>query len=573
MIIDDTDKDKVAEFIKSSFDSWKSARQEKETMWQSCVDNYLTTIDTSKYDEWPWRSKVCDTMSQETADTIASALRNALFPLTEDYFDLKGTDELGIKHEAHTSEYLKKQLKSAKFQEKMRVFLKQLAVLGNSVALIPWTKCTKNKKKRVIENGTVKVKSIRKSLYDNFDIETLDILDVVFDPNKPYTRESMCIYRTYKSMVELKANSNYDKEGLGLIDSGFEQYQMKTDTTVDKFKRAQAFGLTYDPDTDDTELLVCYGTFEIDGIVYEDYMGITGNGVLLRFEPNPYWGGCPVFLGTYDPLWFSSYGRGPLEPILGVQELINTFTNQKADILNLIIMGTFAYVNDGVIDPDSLFLRPAGGIEVGDINNIKPLNPSSNVALTYQEIAMLRERGERSSAASNYEVGVPGGGRKTAFEASILKQGSAGRFGDVVKHTGDGVVESMLEFMLDCLKQFKYGSGDIEDEALLGEYAINYYGADTSIVRQTMLQALLGYLDISARMPTMQEAIDPLKLSSLIKKYLGLTEDFTKTQEEIDAERKRQETLQMALSQKSQPAEQGAGDMSMPGEMPEGMPY
>jgi len=280
-----------------------------------------------------------------------------------------------------------------------------------------------------------------------------------------------------------------------------------------------------------------------------------------------------VFLGTYDPLWFSSYGRGPLEPILGVQELINTFTNQKADILNLIIMGTFAYVNDGVIDPDSLFLRPAGGIEVGDINNIKPLNPSSNVALTYQEIAMLRERGERSSAASNYEVGVPGGGRKTAFEASILKQGSAGRFGDVVKHTGDGVVESMLEFMLDCLKQFKYGSGDIEDEALLGEYAINYYGADTSIVRQTMLQALLGYLDISARMPTMQEAIDPLKLSSLIKKYLGLTEDFTKTQEEIDAERKRQEALQMALAQKSQPAEQGAGGMQMPGEMPEGMPY
>ena len=523
MIVDDIKKEDVAAFIKDSFDGWKDARIEKETIWQSCVDNYLTVIDTAKYESWPWRSKVCDTMSQETGDTIASALRNSLFPLTEDYFTLRGKDELGIKHEARMTEYVKTKLKQAKFQEKMRVFLKQLTILGNSVVHIPWVKNTEKKKKRVMENGKVFIKTINKEVYDSFDIETLDILDVVFDPNKAYTKKSLCIYRTYKSLAELKLNKNYDAEGLADIESGFAEYQQRTDNTVDKTKRAEAFGLAYDSSTEDIELLVGYGDFELDGVIYEDYLAVVGNsGTLLRFEPNPYWGGKPLLLGTYDPMWFSVYGRGPLEPILGVQELINTFTNQKADILNLIIMGSFAYVNDGIIDPESLFLRPAGGIEVGDINNIKPLAPNGNVALTYQEIAMLRERGERSSAASNYEVGVPGGGRKTAFEASILKQGSSGRFGDVVKHAGDGVVESMLEFIVESLKQFKYGSGEVDDEVLLGEYSVDYYGADTSIVRQTMLQSLMGFLDISARMPQMAEAVDPLKLSAILKRLLGL---------------------------------------------------
>ena len=574
MIIEGIDKKIVAAEIKTYFDDWKIARSAKEVIWQDCVNNYLTVIDESKYENWPWRSKVCDTMSQETADTIASALRNALFPLTEDYFTLKGIDKLGITYAEKMTEYVKSKLKEAKFQEKMRVFLKQFAVLGNSVVLIPWVKNTINKKKRVSENGKVFVKTVKKSTYDNFDVEILDMLDVVFDPNKAYTNKSMCIYRAYKSLTELKSNKNYDAEGIEFLESGYAEYKQKTDSVVDKSKRSEAFGLAYDPSTEDIELLVSYGDYEYDGVVYEDYMAVVGNGsILLRFEPNPYWGGKPVLLGTYDPMWFSSYGRGPLEPILGVQELINTFTNQKADILNLIIMGSFAYVNDGIIDPESLFLRPAGGIEVGDINNIKPLAPNGNVALTYQEISMLRERGERSSAASNYEVGVPGGGRKTAFEASILKQGSAGRFGDVVKHTGDGVIESMLEFIVESLKQFKYGSGEIDDEALLGEYSVDYYGADTSIVRQTMLQSLLGFLDISARMPEMQEAIDPLKLSSTLKRLLGLTEDITKTQEEIDAERQRKQSMEMALVQAKQGGMGPGGPPGgMEGAIPEGMP-
>src|SRR3972149_4658005 len=190
MIIEGINNALVAGSIKTNFDDWKNARLSKEEMWQDWVNNYLTTIDESKYENWPWRSKVCDTMSQETADTIASALRNALFPLTEDYFDLRGEDELGKKHEVHMTEYVKKKLKDAKFQEKMRVFLKQFAVLGNSVVLVPWVKNTTKKKKRVIENGKVSVKTISKSVYDNFDIETLDMLDVVFDPDKAYTKKS-----------------------------------------------------------------------------------------------------------------------------------------------------------------------------------------------------------------------------------------------------------------------------------------------------------------------------------------------------------------------------------------------
>lgn len=563
MIIENIErKEDIVSFIADIFRTWKDNRSEKEDLWQDCINNWLTVIDESKYESWPWRSKVCDTMSQETADTIASNLRNSLFPLNEDYFILKGIDDIGKQYQEEMTNYLKLKLKNINYQEKMRVFLKQLAVLGNSVVHIPWVKRIEKKKKRILEDGKTKIISANKTMYDCFNVETLDILDVVFDPNKPYTRKSMVIYRTYISLADLKNNSNFDQEAIGLIASGFAEYEKKTDEKQDKYNRAQAFGLLYNPDESDVELLVCYGDFEFNGVVYENYLGVVANGSqLLRFEPNPYWGGCPLMLGTYDPLWFSSYGRGPLEPILGIQELINTFTNQKADILNLIIMGSFAYVNDGIIDPSSLFLKPCGGIEVGDLNNIKILSPNTNVALTYQEIAMLRERGERSTAASNYEVGVPGGGRKTAFEASILKAGSAGRFGDVVKHTGDGVVEQVLTFALDSLKQFKYGSGDINDEVLLGEYMVDYFGADTSIVRQTEMQSLLMFTDILARIPALANALDPLKFVTEFKRVLGLRSDVLRSQEAIDAERVRQEVLQLAMSGGGK---QGMQELQMP---------
>jgi hypothetical protein len=275
-----------------------------------------------------------------------------------------------------------------------------------------------------------------------------------------------------------------------------------------KDKRARAFGFETESDQhrvnvdDQVELLLAYGDWVFDGELYEDYVCVVGGReVLMRAEECPFWAGSPLGWAGYDRLWMTNYEKGPLEPIRGVQALIDTFQNQKADILNLIINGAFAYVDDGIIDPESLWLRPGGFIEVGDINNLKPLQPSQNVALTYTEIEQLRARAERSSGASRFEMGQVPGGRRTAYEANLSRAGSSGRANDILKHVANGPMESYLRWHLGTLQQMKWNSGEVKNDVLLGRYRVNYLGADLTALRQFQIQNLMMAVQIMAQAP------------------------------------------------------------------------
>ena len=90
-IIADIDRDEIVHEIVERWVNWKEARREKEAIWQECLMNYLVHIDESKFENWPWRSKVADTFSQEQGDTIASSLRNAWFPVNEEFSRRKAT--------------------------------------------------------------------------------------------------------------------------------------------------------------------------------------------------------------------------------------------------------------------------------------------------------------------------------------------------------------------------------------------------------------------------------------------------------------------------------------------------
>ena len=67
------DHEKIVQQVVACWDAWTVERRPKERIWQECVLNYLVEVDEAKYDAWPWRSRVADTLSQETADTVASS--------------------------------------------------------------------------------------------------------------------------------------------------------------------------------------------------------------------------------------------------------------------------------------------------------------------------------------------------------------------------------------------------------------------------------------------------------------------------------------------------------------------
>lgn len=503
------DPERVVQAVVAEWENWTHQRRKKERIWEECVMNYLVEVDESKYADWPWRSRVADTLSQETGDTVASSILNGLLPLNEKFLEVEGEDERSRAAAPQMQAYLESQLKRSKFVESLRPWVKQLAVIGNAPYLgsfgpvrhpVKRRERRNNLKTRQATYPVVPVASVKTTKF-----HSLDAFDVVFDPKTLLADESPMVWRLVVSKARALAMPNLDHlDELEPVEGGAPAQQ--SDRLKDQ--RARAYGVQApesertSEDPDQIELLLHYGDLDVDGELFENQLIVVGNRtVLLRAETEPFWSGRPIGWGGYDQLWHTGLEKGPLESIRGVQSLVDTFQNQKADILNLIINGAFAYVNDGIIDPDNLWLRPGGFIEVGDLENLKALQPSTNVALTYQEIAQLREQGERSSGKSRFDMGQAPGGRRTAYEANLIKGGGSSRANDVLKHLANGPMEGYLSWAMGTLQQLKWDSGEIGNEVLAGQYTLNYLGADLSALRSYQIPNLQMAIQAGSQAP------------------------------------------------------------------------
>lgn len=503
------DPEALVQAVVSRWENWTHQRRRKERLWQECVMNYLCEIEESKYEAWPWRSRVADTLSQETGDTVASSIVNGLFPLNEKYLDVTGLDERSIELAPHMKGYLERQLKQSQFIESVRPWAKQLAVIGNAPYLgsyRPIRRPVKQRERRTdLRTRKASYAVVSRGQTPTIRFQSLDAFDVVFDPSALCVEDSPIIWRLTLSPARARQMKQLDQAAvtdLSAMSGPTEQSdslkdQRKRVFGVDKPESDQAHG-----EPEELELLCYYGDLEVDGELLENQLVIVGNRTaLLRQTVEPFWAGRPIGWGGYDQLWMTGLEKGPLESIRGVQSLLDTFQNQKADILNLIINGAFAYVNDGIIDPDNLWLRPGGFIEVGSLENLKPLQPSSNVALTYTEIAQLREQAERSSGKSRFDMGQAPGGRRTAYEANLIRGGGSSRSNDILKHLANGPMESYLNWALGTLQQMKWDSGEIGNDVLAGNYQLDFLGADLTTLRNFQISNLQMAVQIAAQAP------------------------------------------------------------------------
>lgn len=501
----------VVNQVVACWENWTYQRRQKERIWQECVLNYLVEVDEKKYDAWPWRSKVADTLSQETADTVSSSLINSLFPLNEKYMEVEAEDEFSEPHALKLQAYLERQLKRANFIESVRPWAKQIAVIGNApyLGLYAPVRRPRTQRERRVDLRTRKVSytTVRTDAVPTVKFQALDAFDVVFDPKALSVDDSLLIWRMETSRARVMQMKNLDTSGLANVEATSSTGPSEQSDAL-KDQRKRVFGIhapESDPtpaDPNDVELLCAFGDLEVDGELFENQCIVVANRThLLRAEVEPFWAGRPLGWGGYDQLWMTGYEKGPLESIRGVQSLVDTFQNQKADILNLIINGAFAYVNDGIIDPDNLWMRPGGFIEVGDINNLKPLQPPTNVALTYTEIAQLREQGERSSGKSRFDMGQAPGGRRTAYEANLIRGGGSSRANDVVKHLANNPMEGYLNWALGTLQQMKWNSGEIPNEMLAGKYRVDFLGADLSALRNYQIPNLQMAIQAGSQAP------------------------------------------------------------------------
>lgn len=521
MIEPKVDNGKVVTKVSGDWENWKKVRESKEAIWDDCVKHYLTYIDESKYKKWPWRCKVSRPVSQEIVDSVAAAMKSALFPDNEDFFNVEGLDQIGAEYAKEVKNYMKVVLFKMRFAQSMNPFIKQLCIVGNSTAGLNWRQ--ESVIRRRWQDG-VQVDG-RQVIWDSSRLETHDIFDTVFAPREQnYSQATVRIRRHIISRDELKLRKDLYSNLGDLEDGGVPMEQ--SDSAADL--RRTIFGINDQliDKKNDIELLIQHGDINIDGKIYRDMIVVVANRkTLLMFVENPYWCGSPHIFSNYTDVHNEMLGRGPIEPIRGLQKLIDTFSCQKADISNIIINGFWAYKEDGVIDIESLISRPFGTVAVEDINNIKSLVPSANPTLAFNEIEDLRVETERSSGASKFAQGVVTPGKRTATEVSAITAGTNNRFNDIVANVGDMAVEPALNMILQQEFQYNYGSPVLSRIAWEGMYKITFHGARTTAVREVAIQMFTQFSQIVGNNPLFSQFIEPQEFLNEWKKLLNIKND------------------------------------------------
>jgi hypothetical protein len=519
--------DKVASGVAKLWKDWIDATREKRLTWDQSLKHYgQTQVDAGDYKDYPWRCRETRPVCQEIGDTVSSAVKNSLFPANDDYFEVKGVDRRGKLHAGIVQRYLKQRLFLSRFVSRTEPFIKQVCLLGNSTAGI--TMEQKKIKRRRWQDFKVVEEDIPVRDYPVF--KNHDIFSVAFDPElDEYDQSTTRIQRTVTNLDALKAKSNLFFNLNKIKPSG---RALNDSTDSNKQNRRSRFGINEKLSLRDNEieLLTLFGDIKAGKKLHTDQLVVVANrSVPIRFEAIPFFSGNPHVFAKYSSFPGEMFGRGVIEPIIGLQRLIDTFSCQKADLINLIIGGFWAVNPDHLLDISNLTTRPHGFIFMEDVNQIRSILPTANPTLAFAEINDLRNETERSSGASKFAQGVVAGGRRTATEALATSQGSNNRFNDVITIIGEEAIEPALNIFLQQDFQFNAFQPDpftgeeiLPPEAWSGRYHVEFNGAKQSAVREITTQVLLQFMGIISSSPVFAGSINPAGFIREIAKVMNI---------------------------------------------------
>lgn len=188
--------------------------------------------------------------------------------------------------------------------------------------------------------------------------------------------------------------------------------------------------------------------------------GERGEGILLRAERNPYAHGEIPFIRVVDHIVpHEFWGIGELEPLEGIQDVLNAIWNSRIDNVKLALNKMFAVVEDAMVNPNDLVLRPGGVIRLREglpIQQVfQELQLGDVTQSAYTEAAEIEREGEKVTGVSPYQTGQdsPAYNRTATGVALISEQGNT-RFSfkvTLAEHTG---YKRLARMYASVLQQF-----------------------------------------------------------------------------------------------------------------------
>src|SRR6185437_5565754 len=297
---------------------------------------------------------------------------------------------------------LQDQLNKASFNRKYEWFIKQLTMYGTSYFFVDW----KVKYAWVFERvpkTTIKVdpqtginipsteyemRKVYKIVERRPELTFLDVLDVYPAQDYATVEEQPGIFiRRFMNKDEFAGRCDGDQPYFANLD------KVRDTGTSNRYQetrqwRKTARGEISTVQSSQVELIEYWGPYDLDGSgnPCECQLVIANRSVIVRAVSNPYYHQKrPLIKVCFTNVPGEWYGLGLIEPIVSLQNELNTVRRQRLDNVNLCINRMWKVLSTADVDIDKLTAAPGGIVLTDNMAAIEPLPPQDITQSAYAD--------------------------------------------------------------------------------------------------------------------------------------------------------------------------------------------
>ena len=505
----------IASYVTTMFRRYRDDRRIMENHWTVAWASYLNTPESNAFMRAnilrevgnvrsEWRHRINTGKAFEVVETVVGYLIQAIFP-SDNWFEADPASEEYTMLAKVVRNYLRIKMKDWNFRSEATAFIRQAAITGNSVMMMPWSD------RRYIQ------------------YETLDMYDCFFNPRESHTERSPFIRRialTRADVIE-RLNSGFYSQHVTPLDvmrlmpmftNGSFTHEVEYDLQAQRINQFQGINIAPCSMTDKVYVFEYWGDVHLPYVTIKNCVITTLHGHLLRFVPNNYKCGRPFVIASYMPVVRQTYGMSATQSASGMMHLMNTTVNQLADGIELAINPMYTVTPDSTLNPNDIYTEPGKMLGVNSHDSIRPMAPPlNNFNLGYNQINVL-ENFVNQNTGTGPLIGTAqprGGERVTAAEINQVIEAGGNRLLTVYTHLSDTAIAPILRKSFQLVQQFtnidedvlmEIGGGQrgfvtVGKPELMGEYKLYPLGAEHVVQRTEFTQRLISILELAGNLP------------------------------------------------------------------------
>ena len=412
------DKGILATDIVLKWTTWQNIREPALSLWDE-VNEYIHATDTSMLEGGQFfDNRTHFPIVAEIYEDLQAIMESTIFP-HEDWLGWKGYDLEGANNEKKRKilSYLKHIHRLNGFKKTAVKLIDDVLRTGNCFGMVGFDKAGED-----VPSDYTGPSSARISPYD-----------IVFDPTVSTFAETPKIIREIKSIGAFKDWTSNLKHILGFDEAVVKRVLNRRGTNGaandvgNTHKNREyipaGFGTIEEYyNSGSMEVLWFYGSIYDENTqkIHHNRMitVVDRDTVLFDVEET----GERIFKGSWKERSNSLWAQGPLEPIVGMNYMINQHANSKSDAISRFAIPDRVYTGDveeiyDEVTGQTKYLAPEGG-------NVTDISPDSTVLTYNNEIGLYTQFMRRGARLPEQIAGFRTAGEKTATEINSLEQGA-----------------------------------------------------------------------------------------------------------------------------------------------------